>query len=83
MACPYINSTASASSPAVIENIENSVQHVEQETTISEPLNYTTYLRIDVLLSALKCLSHTNPADLTSPPVHDEHFFILLHQGIF
>ncbi len=49
---------------------------------IEEPLNYTSYLRVDILLSALKCLSHTDPADNTSPHVHDEHFFILIHQGM-
>jgi len=48
---------------------------------IEEPLNYTSYLRVDILLSALKCLSHTDPSDSTSPYVHDEHFFILIHQG--
>ena len=46
-----------------------------------EPLNYTTYLHVDMLLSALKCLSHIDPSDSTSPHVHDEHFFILVHQG--
>ncbi|CAF0890908.1 unnamed protein product [Adineta steineri] len=46
----------------------------------NEPLNYATYLRTDLLLSALKCLSHTDPLDNNSPPVHDEHFFILIHQ---
>ncbi|CAF1073743.1 unnamed protein product [Adineta steineri] len=48
--------------------------------SINEPLNYATYLRTDLLLSALKCLSHTDPLDNNSPPVHDEHFFILIHQ---
>ena len=47
----------------------------------SEPLNYTSYLRVDTLLSALKCLSHTDPSDPSSPHVHDEHFFIMIHQG--
>jgi hypothetical protein len=48
---------------------------------IKEAINYATYLRTDVLLSALKCLSHTDPLDNNSPPIHDEHFFILIHQG--
>ncbi|CAF3417964.1 unnamed protein product [Rotaria sp. Silwood2] len=48
--------------------------------TVDEPLNYTKYLKTDILLSALKCLSHTDRSDDTSPPVHDEHFFILIHQ---
>ena len=48
-----------------------------------QPLTYTTYLGITTLLSSLRCLSHKNPLDKTSPPVHDEHFFIIVHQGNF
>jgi len=48
---------------------------------IEEPLNYTSYLGLDAVLSALKCRSHTDPSDSRSPHVHDEHFFILIHQG--
>ncbi|CAF4317768.1 unnamed protein product [Rotaria socialis] len=47
---------------------------------VQQPLNYSTYLRTNILLSALKCLSHTNRSDNSTPPVHDEHFFILIHQ---
>jgi hypothetical protein len=53
----------------------------DHQPMINEPVNYATYLRTDVLLSAQKCLSHTDPLDSNSLPVHDEHFFILIHQG--
>ncbi|CAF1222080.1 unnamed protein product [Rotaria sordida] len=45
-----------------------------------EPLNYTSYLGLNKLLSSLQCVSHIDPTDNCSPPVHDEHFFILIHQ---
>jgi hypothetical protein len=48
---------------------------------VVKPLTYTTYLGLNLLLSALRCLSHTDRSDDTTPPVHDEHFFILIHQG--
>ncbi|CAF3364780.1 unnamed protein product, partial [Rotaria sp. Silwood2] len=47
---------------------------------VNEPLNYTTYLHTDILFSALKCLSHIDRSNNSSPAVHDEHFFILIHQ---
>lgn len=51
------------------------------EQVAKEPLNYTTYLHIDKLLSGIKCLSHIDPSDNTSAHVHDEHYFILIHQS--
>jgi tryptophan 2,3-dioxygenase len=57
------------------------VKNKKKKEKDEEPLNYTTYLRTETLLSALRCLSHINPSDENSEPVHDEHFFILLHQG--
>jgi hypothetical protein len=50
---------------------------------IKEPVTYKSYLQTDVLLSMQKCHSHTDPLDNSSPPVHDEHFFLLIHQGKF
>ena len=54
-----------------------------QHEVNKESSNYMKYLRTDVLLSALNCVSLTDPLDKNSPPVHDEHFFILIHQGNF
>ncbi|CAF1024810.1 unnamed protein product [Adineta steineri] len=48
---------------------------------VTEPLNYTTYLGLDSLLSSLRCLSHVDRSNESSLPVHDEHFFIIIHQA--
>ncbi|CAF1628627.1 unnamed protein product, partial [Adineta ricciae] len=64
MTCPYAHSS-----------LDDSKVNHQLET-----LDYSTYLRTDLLLSALKCHSHTDPLDNNSPPIHDEHFFILVHQ---
>lgn len=53
----------------------------DSSTTSKEPLNYTTYLRLPGVLDSVHCLSHVNPSDETSPPIHDEHFFIIIHQS--
>ena len=53
----------------------------DSSTTSKEPLNYTTYLRLPGVLDSVHCLSHVNPLDETSPPIHDEHFFIIIHQS--
>ncbi len=50
---------------------------------IKEPVTYRSYLQTDVLLCLQNCHSHTDPLDNNSPPVHDEHFFLLIHQGKF
>jgi hypothetical protein len=68
MPCPFLQSTTT-------NDVDN---HQEND---AEPLNYTKYLGIGLLLSSLRCLSHTDRADTNSPPVHGEHFFILIHQG--
>jgi hypothetical protein len=70
---------------------ENTIPELPVTTTVTDvnnhheevvkPLTYTTYLGLNLLLSALRCLSHTDRSNIESPPVHDEHFFILIHQG--
>ena len=61
-----------------------SLDDVEDASVVTnEPLNYTSYLRLDPVLNAAKMLSHIDPSDENSPPVHDEHFFIIIHQGNF
>jgi hypothetical protein len=93
MACPALNPNIdNTSNGDDNEHDDESVSSVLPNTTtatggndhheeVAEPLNYTKYLGLNPLLSALRCLSHTNRSDITSPPVHDEHFFILFHQG--
>lgn len=62
--------------------IAPAIDDVESSSpTPKEPLNYTTYLRLPGVLDSVRCLSHVNPLDETSPPIHDEHFFIIIHQG--
>jgi hypothetical protein len=72
MACPSL--------PSNIDNTNNGDGNDHHEE-VAEPLNYTKYLGLNSLLSALRCLSHTDRSNIESPPVHDEHFFILFHQG--
>jgi hypothetical protein len=86
MACPYLgsisddpNNVADHTQLVTITQDEH-IEHVSS-TEQQVPLNYTTYLRTPLLLGALKCLSHIDLSDEQSPPVHDEHFFILIHQG--
>ena len=90
MSCPYLASIADDGNNSGNVNNEHDTLpttngddqlETEEGNRHEEPLNYTTYLRTEQLLMALKCLSHTDSTDNTSPPVHDEHFFILIHQG--
>jgi hypothetical protein len=93
MACPFLQPNIdNTNNGDDNENDDESVSRVLPVTTtatgsndhheeVEEPLNYTTYLGLNSLLSALRCLSHTDRSDDTTPPVHDEHFFILIHQG--
>ena len=80
MACPYPHGNPSEPEKGD-ENPQNAVVDDNQQVD-NEPLNYTSYLGIETLLSTLKCLSHTDSSDPSSPHVHDEHFFIIIHQGI-
>ena len=91
MSCPYMNATsdihndhdAVSSTNSTEESTASNVgpESTTQKDKPKEPLNYTTYLCIEKILDALKCLSHVDPSDENSPHVHDEHFFILIHQG--
>jgi hypothetical protein len=47
----------------------------------NESLNYTNYLHLNELLNGVHCLSHRDPYDVNTPHVHDEHFFIIVHQS--
>ena len=58
-------------------DVENSSQ------TSKQPLTYTTYLHLLGILNNVHCLSRVDPSDETSPSVHDEHFFIIIHQSNF
>lgn len=78
MACPYLHN-ANNGTEAPLE-AATTIGETEVDEP-AEPLNYTHYLGIHTLLSALNRLSHIDPSDVTSPPVHDEHFFIIVHQG--
>ena len=80
MACPYLHGNPSEPEKGD-ENPQNAVVDDNQQVA-REPLNYTSYLDIGTLLSAMKRLSHTDPSNSNSPHVHDEHFFIMIHQGI-
>ncbi|CAF0826601.1 unnamed protein product [Adineta steineri] len=87
MSCPYLQSN--------LDNMKNNNSNVDQipilTTTansitndhvhVTEPLNYTTYLGLNSLLSSLRCLSHVDRSNESSLPVHDEHFFIIIHQA--
>ena len=91
MTCPYMKSTGDIPDSPNILNGTNSMekltvsngcpQSATEEDNPKEQLNYTTYINTEPLLNALKCLSHVDPSEESSPPVHDEHFFILIHQG--
>ncbi|CAF0891687.1 unnamed protein product [Adineta steineri] len=87
MSCPYLQSD--------LDNMENNNSNVDEipiltktansitndHVHVTEPLNYTTYLGLDSLLSSLRCLSHVDRSNENSLPVHDEHFFIIIHQA--
>ena len=88
MACPYLESIEDGDMNDNHNNIQanmtmncNQQSTTDEESKKNELLNYTTYLRTDPLLNALKCLSRIDPSDESSSHVHDEHFFILIHQG--
>ena len=94
MSCPYLQTTnddlnqtnnpdieGNIQSPAEMFVSNDSHKSTTKENDQKEPLNYTKYICTEQLLTALKCLSHIDPLDENSPHVHDEHFFILIHQG--
>ncbi|CAF0797322.1 unnamed protein product [Didymodactylos carnosus] len=94
MSCPYANNNIQKQIP--VQNINytegrNALDEIigpdpdetpvvpRKSHTAKETLNYITYLGLDQLLSSLSCLSVSNESD--GKPVHDEHFFIILHQA--
>ncbi|UJR20120.1 hypothetical protein I4U23_023252 [Adineta vaga] len=83
MSCPYAqfifdNTKANHSQNGLTVVATENNNHDDRRK--KETLDYATYLRTDILLTALKCHSHTDHLDANSPPIHDEHFFILIHQ---
>ena len=62
-----------------LTSTNNNAEHSSE--TSKQPLNYATYLNLSRVLHSVRCLSHVNPLDETSPSVHDEYFFITIHQS--
>lgn len=88
MSCPYARQTSingiksngiHNGNKADISTIDENSDKIQAKKT----LNYIDYLHLQSVLNSVHCLSHCDPFDVTSPPVHDEHFFIIIHQGNF
>ena len=51
--------------------------HTSSKDTKQKEVHYSTYLQLDKILTAQALRSE----EVWGQPVHDEHFFILIHQG--